>query len=484
MWNYLEVLHSNMRTHIKTHSHLRKKVAIVALLLTQATSFVFNGKGFSWSYPLKEVSKNECRKIHWDQLSDDCKQPLPEIDNANYNAYVNNPTYRLIYSVLWGGTYNDGWDNDKGGHEGVDFVSSEGTPVYSVEDGVVIKARAQAGYGNVVVIKHTLDNGNPVYSTYGHLSNITIPEGMWVNEGDMIGRVGHEGLAYGDHLHFVLNTTADNTYAFRGCPDLSRGEIAIGNLGLCRNYLTERTVDPIAWIESQGRINTTHGILADTHNHSNEAITNSNTTTTNNKPTGRRRMPIIPLPPVINNTSTNPAVKEKAVSTPINETTTQKPTNNTTNNTSNTTTTTTTRRSLPSTTQNTTAFASVDSQKKSTGPATIEVNNSTKLGEDFLTKYNVDIDTSFGNSMTVGQTSSLVVTVTDKNTGAPYVGMLPKEITIIPSEALFTLSPQVIRLTNSEGKALVLMSANRAGTSDLVIFYNMKSFAKIAVSVK
>lgn len=68
----------------------------------------------------------------------------------------------------------------------------------------------------------------------------------------MIGRVGDEGLAYGDHLHFVINTTPDNTYAFWDCPDLSRGEIAIGNLGLCRSYLTERTVDPIAWIESQG----------------------------------------------------------------------------------------------------------------------------------------------------------------------------------------------------------------------------------------
>ena len=91
------------------------------------------------------------------------------------------------------------------------------------------KARAQAGYGNVVVIRHTLPTGKYVYSTYGHLSAITIPEGTQVKEGDMIGRMGHEGMAYGDHLHFVINTTQDNTYAFRECPDLGKGEIAIGN---------------------------------------------------------------------------------------------------------------------------------------------------------------------------------------------------------------------------------------------------------------
>lgn len=64
----------------------------------------------------------------------------------------------------------------QGGHEGIDIVSSEGTPIYAIEDGYVTKARAQAGYGNVVVIRHTLPTGKYVYSTYGHLSSITVPE--------------------------------------------------------------------------------------------------------------------------------------------------------------------------------------------------------------------------------------------------------------------------------------------------------------------
>ena len=89
---------------------------------------------------------------------------------------------------------------DKGGHEGIDIVTSEGTPLYAIEDGVVVKAREQAWYGKVIVIKHTLANGKAVYSTYGHVSEYTVPEGVRVNEGDMVGRVGHEGMAYGDHV--------------------------------------------------------------------------------------------------------------------------------------------------------------------------------------------------------------------------------------------------------------------------------------------
>lgn len=107
MRNNLILLHSHMKKHFHDKAHLWKKVAIISFLLLQATSFAFNGNGFSWSLPFKEISKNECRKQNRNTLTANCKQPLPVIENANYSAYMNNPTYRLAYSVLWGGTYND-----------------------------------------------------------------------------------------------------------------------------------------------------------------------------------------------------------------------------------------------------------------------------------------------------------------------------------------------------------------------------------------
>ena len=110
MHQSLALIHSHMKQHFRTHANIRKKAAIGSLLLMQTTSFFLDGISFGRSYPLKEISKNECRKQHWSTLSAECKQQLPIIENANYSAYKDNPTYRLAYSVLRGGTYNDGWD--------------------------------------------------------------------------------------------------------------------------------------------------------------------------------------------------------------------------------------------------------------------------------------------------------------------------------------------------------------------------------------
>ncbi|MBP6911286.1 hypothetical protein KBC03_06955 [Patescibacteria group bacterium] len=116
-----------------------------------------------------------------------------------------------------------------------------------------------------------------------------------------------------------------------------------------------------------------------------------------------------------------------------------------------------TSKDLP---KNEIAFASVDSIKTaSTQGTAMELNNASKLGEDFLNKYTIKISPSFRNILTRGQTSSIVISVTDKN-GKPYVGALPKDLTLVPSENIVTLSPQVIRLTDGHGKAVVLVSAD------------------------
>lgn len=463
----LAAIHERMKKHFQSHAHLWKKIAIVTLLLTQATSFFFNGNGFSWSYPLKEVAKDSaCRKTKWSELSDDCKIALPIINGANYEAYKNNPTYTSIYTTLWGAPYDNGWAYGQWSHEWVDIVSSEGTPVYAVEDGLVIRAKAQAGYGNVVMIKHTLNNGKVVYSVYGHLYSITVPENAKVKEGDMIGTVGNEGYSFGNHLLWDINTTPTNTYAFWECPEYNNGYtfnvIAnIVNQGLCRDYLLQRTADPIAWIESQG------GTIA---LGSSKPSTIAATTKTD-----KRKYVMVPLAPAATPVQTSTAVTasltNKVIGTKTIPVTKQKSLS-------------TVIVSTKDVSKNEVAFASVDSKTTSAWHGTtMEINNTSKLWEDFLSKYSITMTPSFGNSMTQWQTSSLVISITDKN-GKPYVGMLPKELTIIPSESLFTISPQVVRLTDSQGKAVVLLSADRTGTSDLIVSYNMKSVAKITVTVR
>ena len=86
-------------------------------------------------------------------------------------------------------------------HHGVDYAAPEGTPVHSVGDGVIIKKGYQKrGGGNYLKIRH-----NSTYVTsYMHLHGFAkgMKVGKHVKQGELIGYVGHTGLATGPHLDF------------------------------------------------------------------------------------------------------------------------------------------------------------------------------------------------------------------------------------------------------------------------------------------
>ena len=76
-------------------------------------------------YPIDKISTSACKWNKWSTLGDDCKMTLPRIEGANYSAYKDNTLYRRVYSVLWGATYDFGWDTGFGGHMGVDIATAE-----------------------------------------------------------------------------------------------------------------------------------------------------------------------------------------------------------------------------------------------------------------------------------------------------------------------------------------------------------------------
>ncbi|HPR33970.1 MAG TPA: M23 family metallopeptidase, partial [Prolixibacteraceae bacterium] len=81
-------------------------------------------------------------------------------------------------------------------HHGVDYAAPEGTPVYSIGEGVVVKKAHQiGGGGNYLTIKH-----NSVYSSqYMHLKAYAkgMAPGVRVSQGQLIGYVGKTGLTSG-----------------------------------------------------------------------------------------------------------------------------------------------------------------------------------------------------------------------------------------------------------------------------------------------
>jgi murein DD-endopeptidase MepM/ murein hydrolase activator NlpD len=86
-------------------------------------------------------------------------------------------------------------------HEGVDLPAATGTPVGAARAGVVTFAARNDGFGNLVVIAH----GSGVVTLYAHLSRFSVAPGTHVNTGDVVGRVGSTGHAFGPHLHFEVH---------------------------------------------------------------------------------------------------------------------------------------------------------------------------------------------------------------------------------------------------------------------------------------
>lgn len=87
-------------------------------------------------------------------------------------------------------------------HNGIDLAAPEGTPVYAIKDGAVyVTVPDDAEFGNYVILSH--DTGK-LTSVYAHLQKIIVEQYQTVKKGEIIGYVGHTGMATGDHLHFEI----------------------------------------------------------------------------------------------------------------------------------------------------------------------------------------------------------------------------------------------------------------------------------------
>ena len=86
-------------------------------------------------------------------------------------------------------------------HEGIDFATDVGRPVYATGDALVSQVSFKYfGYGNMIV----LDHGFGYKTRYAHLHTINVVEGMKVRRGECIGTVGRTGKTTGPHLHYEV----------------------------------------------------------------------------------------------------------------------------------------------------------------------------------------------------------------------------------------------------------------------------------------
>lgn len=87
-------------------------------------------------------------------------------------------------------------------HFGVDIAVPPGAPVRATADGEVTLAHEGMLLSGKTLI---VDHGFGLNSVYYHLSEITVPLGARVKQGQVIGKVGATGRATGPHLHWGMN---------------------------------------------------------------------------------------------------------------------------------------------------------------------------------------------------------------------------------------------------------------------------------------
>ncbi|MDW4571434.1 M23 family metallopeptidase [Microbacterium sp. M3] len=96
---------------------------------------------------------------------------------------------------------------DSGYHQGVDLLSSCGTPLYAAAAGVVkVSQESYGGYGVGVSIDHVI-GGQRVNTLYGHMTygSRQVSVGQSVEAGQLIGLVGSTGSSTACHLHFEVH---------------------------------------------------------------------------------------------------------------------------------------------------------------------------------------------------------------------------------------------------------------------------------------
>ncbi len=117
-------------------------------------------------------------------------------------------------------------------HTGVDLAAPSGTHILAAADGRVVFAGAATGYGNLILIQHTVA-GRTVVTGYAHMyaDGIHVRVGESVAAGQYIADVGTSGYSTGPHLHFEVRSGGAES----------------------------RPVDPEPWLASQGALDVADG---------------------------------------------------------------------------------------------------------------------------------------------------------------------------------------------------------------------------------
>jgi hypothetical protein len=116
------------------------------------------------------------------------------------NAFPNRSPVNAAYNSSSFGWRLDPFSGRMAFHEGLDFTSQIGTPIYAAAGGIVTTAEQTPDYGKIIKIDH----GAGMETRYAHASELMVKAGDRVEKGQLIAKVGSTGRSTGPHLHFEV----------------------------------------------------------------------------------------------------------------------------------------------------------------------------------------------------------------------------------------------------------------------------------------
>ncbi|WP_434380067.1 peptidoglycan DD-metalloendopeptidase family protein [Melittangium boletus] len=85
-------------------------------------------------------------------------------------------------------------------HDGIDLAVPAGTPVKTAQEGEVLYAGEQRGYGLIVIVRHS----EHLITLYAHNRDLRVSTGQKVRRAQVIATVGESGKTSGPQLHFEV----------------------------------------------------------------------------------------------------------------------------------------------------------------------------------------------------------------------------------------------------------------------------------------